>query len=111
MELSLMPDIITRALKIQEGNHTISSMKMNTGDWLIAFTGDKGNESVYAALRLDEVRLALQIHQQYFHNYKPQKYTHPNAHTAYLFSLAMLKKQQIKADWGLKVLKDIKKAV
>ena len=36
MELNLMPDIVTRALKIQEGNHNISSMKMNLGDRLIA---------------------------------------------------------------------------
>ena len=93
MELNLMPDIVTRALKIQEGNHTISSMKMNIGDWLIAFMGDKANESVYATLRLDEIRLALQIHQQYFHNYKPQKYTHPDAHTAFLFSMATVKKK------------------
>ena len=93
MELNLMPYIVTRALKIQEGNHTISIMKMNTRDQLIAFMGDKANESVYATLRLDEIRLALQIHQQYFHNYKPQKYTHPDAHTAFLFSMVTVKKK------------------
>ena len=71
MELNLMLDIITRALKIQEGNHNISSMKMNLGDRLIAFTADNANDSVYASLRVDEVWLALQIHQLYFHIYKP----------------------------------------
>ena len=50
MELNLMPNIVMRALKIQEGNHNISSMKMNPGDWLIAFTTDNANDSVYAAL-------------------------------------------------------------
>ena len=63
MELNLTPDIVTRALKIQEGNHNISSMKMNPGDRLIAFMVDNANKSVYAALRVDEARLALQIHQ------------------------------------------------
>ena len=76
MELNLTPNIVTRALNIQEGNHNISSMKMNRGDRLIAFTVDNANKSVYAALHLDEVRLTIQIHQQYFHIYKPQKYTH-----------------------------------
>ena len=110
MELNLTPHTVTRALKIQEGNYNISSMKMNIGDRLIAFMGDKANKSVYAALRVDEVRLALQIHQQYFHIYKPQKYKHPKTHTTYLFSMTILKKQQMKAGWGVKILKDIKKA-
>ena len=38
IELNLTPNIVTRALKIQEGNHNISSMKLNPGDRLIAFT-------------------------------------------------------------------------
>ena len=84
-------------------------MKLNPGDWLIALTEDNANDSVYAPLRVDEVWLALQIHQQYSHIYKPQKYTHPKTHTAFLFSMAILKKQQMKADWGVKILKDIKK--
>ena len=66
-----MPDIVTRALKIQEENHNISSMKLNPGDWLVAFTVDNANDSVYATLHVDGVWLALQIHQQYFHIYKP----------------------------------------
>ena len=71
MEPNLALDIVIRALKIQEGNHNISSMKLNLGDWLIAFTADNANDSVYAALRVDKVWLALQIHQQYFHIHKP----------------------------------------
>ena len=55
MELNLMLDIVTRALKIQEGNHNISSMKLNPRDWLAAFTVDNANDSVYAALHVDEI--------------------------------------------------------
>ena len=35
-------------------------MKFNSGNRLLAFTADTANDSVYAALRVDEVRLALQ---------------------------------------------------
>ena len=72
MELNLMPNIVTRSLKIQEGNHKISSMKLTTRDRLLAFTVNNANDSVYLTLRIDEVQLALQIFQQYFHIYKPQ---------------------------------------
>ena len=74
-------------------------MKLNPGDMMISFIANSANVSVYAALHLDEVCLALQIHQQYFLIYKPQKYTHPDAHTAFLFSMAVLKKQQMKSKW------------
>ena len=63
-------------------------MKLTSGDRILAFTADNANDSVYASLQKEEICLALQIHQQYFDIYKPQKYTHPDAHTAYLFSLA-----------------------
>ena len=62
MDLNLMLDIVTRALRIQEGNHNISSMKLNPRDRLIAFTADNADDSVYVALWIDEVQLALQIH-------------------------------------------------
>ena len=62
MELNLTSGIVTRVLKIQEGNHNISNMNMNRGDRLIAFTADNANDSVYASLWVDEVWLALQIH-------------------------------------------------
>ena len=55
MELNLTPNIVMRALKIQEGNHNISNMKLNPGDPLIAFIADNANDSVYAALWVDEV--------------------------------------------------------
>ena len=93
MELNLTPNIVMRALKIQEGNHNISSMKMNLGDQLIAFMVDNANKSVYATLRVDEGRLALQIQKQYFHIYKPHKYTHLNIHITFLFFMATVKKQ------------------
>ena len=40
----------------------------------------------------------------------PKKHTYPDAHTAFLFSMAIVKKKQMKADWGVKILKDIKRA-
>ena len=55
IELNLMPNIVTRALKIQEGNHNISNMKLVTGDQLLAFTVNNANDSVYLALRTHEV--------------------------------------------------------
>ena len=32
MELNLMPNIVVKALRLQEGNHIINSMKLNQGD-------------------------------------------------------------------------------
>ena len=84
---------------------------MTIGDRMLAFIVNNANERIYASLRDDEVQLALQIHHQYFHINKPQKYTQLDTHIAYLFSLAMLRKQHVKADWGLKILNDIKKVV
>ena len=65
---------------------------------MLAFIVDNANDSVYALLRNDDIWLALQMQEQYFHIYKPKKYTHLDAHTAFLFSLAMLRKQQVKAN-------------
>ena len=62
MELNLTLDIVTRALKIQEGNYNISNMKLTTRDWLLAFMVNNANDSVYSILCNDEVQLALQIH-------------------------------------------------
>ena len=102
IELNLTQDIVVKALQLQEGNHIISSMKLTSGDRMLAFTLDNANDSVHALLHNNDIQLALQIHQQYFHIYKPQKYTHADVHTAFLFSLAMLRKQHIKANWGTK---------
>ena len=110
MELNLTPDIVVKDLRLQEGNHMISTMKLNLGDQLLAFTIDNANDSVYPALCKDEVCMALKIHQQYFHIYMPQKYKNLEAHTAFLFSMVVLKKQQMKVDQGVKILKDMKKA-
>ena len=52
-----MPDIMVKALRLQEGNHIISNMKLSPGDWLLAFTTNNANDSVYVALRIDEVLL------------------------------------------------------
>ena len=40
MELNLMPNIVVKSLILQEVNHIISSMKLNPGDHLLAFTAN-----------------------------------------------------------------------
>ena len=55
MEINLAPHNVVKALRLQEGNHIINSMKLNPRDWLLAFIADNANDSVYAALRVDEV--------------------------------------------------------
>ena len=59
MEFNLTPDIVTRALKIQEEHHNISSMKLSPRDQLVAFTANNANDSLYASLRKDVIHLAL----------------------------------------------------
>ena len=55
IELNLTQDIVVKTLRLQEGNHVISSMKLTSGDRLLVFTTDNANDSVYAALWVDEV--------------------------------------------------------
>ena len=98
IELNLMQDIVVKALRLQEGNNVISSMKLTSIDMFLVFTTNNANDTVYTSLRNYEIWLVLQIHQQYFHIYKPQNYTHPDAHIAFLFSMAVLKKQHMKAE-------------
>ena len=79
---------------IQEGNHYFTGMKLTAEERRVAFTADKANESIYDNLKEEVVRLPLQIHQQYFHLYKPQKYMHPDAHVAYVLTLATRKNKR-----------------
>ena len=88
----------------------ISNMKLTNEGRLQAFETEKANKCTYVAMREKSARLALQIYQQYFHLYKPQKYTHPDLHVAYAFSMASKKNRTFKGDWGMKILKEIKKA-
>lgn len=53
-------------------------------------------------------QLALQVYQHYFHIYTPQKYTHPDLHVAYAFSMESKKKRPFKGDLGQKIIKDFK---
>ena len=59
IELNLTQDIVVKALRLQEGNHVISIMKLTSRDKLLTFTIDNANDSVYASLRKDEICLAL----------------------------------------------------
>ena len=63
IELNLTQDIVFKALRLQEGNPMISSMKLTLGGRLLAFMVDNANNSIHASLRDDEIVLALQIHQ------------------------------------------------
>ena len=59
IELNLTYDIIAKALRLQEGNHVISNMKLTSRDRLLAFITDNTNGSVYASLRDYEIWLVL----------------------------------------------------
>ena len=48
---------------------------------------DTSSEMVYANLIDQSVKLSLQLFQQHFHLMKPQKYTLPDQHTAYVFTM------------------------
>ena len=63
IDLNLAHNIVVKALKLQEGNHVISSMKLASSDRLLAFTANNANDSVYATLRGDDILLALKSHQ------------------------------------------------
>ena len=107
---NITSDTVVRALKLQEGNYDTSAMKLSQKERLTTFRMDKPGELTYLELKDERVKLALQIHQQYFHVYKPQKYTHPDAHLAYVFTNAIRQDRIIKGNWGNKILKDLKKA-
>ena len=51
----ITPDIVVKALRLQEGNQIICNMKLNPRDRLLSFIADNANDSVYVALRVDEV--------------------------------------------------------
>ena len=63
---------MVKTLRLEEGNHVINSMKLTSSDKLLVVTTvDNANDRVYASLRNDNIGLVLQIHQHYFHIYKP----------------------------------------
>ena len=55
IEVNLTQDIVVKSLRLQEGNHVISSMKLTLGDRMLAFTADNANDSVYALLNNTEI--------------------------------------------------------
>ena len=86
-----------------EGNNTISSMKLASEGKAMAFATDKANKCTYAAMKEKSAQLALQVYQQYFHLYKPLKYTHLDLHVAYAFSMARKKKTPFKVLFRLRL--------
>ena len=75
-------------------------MKLTIVDKNPTFKMNKVREGVYDALREQGIKLPLQIFQQYFHIYKPQKYTHPNACMAYAFTVDHKGNTPLKGYWG-----------
>ena len=67
-------------------------------------------KNTYDTLKEVHVKIPLQLMQQHFHLYKPQKYTHPKGHWAYLFTLAIKRNLQTQGDWGKRILKDVLRA-
>ena len=55
IELNLAQDIVVKALRLQEGNHVMSNMKLTLGDRMLAFTMDNVNDSVYTLLHNDDI--------------------------------------------------------
>ena len=51
VELNLTKDIITKALRLQEENYSINSMKLRREERLLAFKSDKSHEGVYGNLQ------------------------------------------------------------
>lgn len=109
VQVNITSDLIVRAFKLNEGGYDTSSLKLTLKDRAATFTSDK-YDSVYTELRIPEVKLALQIHQQYFHVLKPNRYTQPDIHMAFVFSAAYKKNKTIRGNWGDKILKDLKRA-
>ena len=68
------------------------------------------NECTYSTMREEAAKVATQVHQQYFHFYKPQKYTHPDIHMACAFLMESKQQNDFKGDWGSKILKELRKA-
>ena len=64
---------------------------------------DSVMEIVYNNLMDQNVKLPLQLYQQHFHLMKPQKYTQPDQHVAYVFTLARKRNVIILCKWGEKV--------
>ncbi len=102
---------VVQALRLQEGNKPFSWMKVGAADKKALFGTKKANECVYGDLKEPRIRLALQIHEQTFHMLKPQKYTHPDAHVAYIFSTSIKQNMPFKGDWGTKILEELKRTV
>ena len=77
-----------KAMLLQIKLFGLSSMLLHHQSWLrfvrrqtrLQDFGRQATHTSQASLHKDEIQLALQIHQYYFHIYKPQKYTHLETH-------------------------------
>ena len=49
--MNLSKDIVTKALRLKEGNNPLSSMKTLAADRCLTFKMDKAREGIYDALR------------------------------------------------------------
>ena len=85
-------------------------MKLTIGDRLLSFTIDNANKSIYISLKDDEIWLAFQIHQQYFHIHKPHKYTYLDAHIPCLLFFCYTKERTHQTGLGCEDIEGHKKS-
>ena len=102
-------DMVTQALKFFLGDHNVSTMKLSLEEKKQVFKmqDDSVTEMVDNNLLDQGVKLPLQPYQQHFCLMKPQKYTLPDQHVAYVFTIAKKRNAVILCNWGDKVLKDL----
>ena len=61
VEAQISRDIVTRALMIQEGNHSFNRMKLTSQERRTTFKSVRANESIYDNLKEEAIKLPLQI--------------------------------------------------
>ena len=108
-ELRIDGQMVSQALRFLQGDHKVSAMKLSIEEKRSVFKmqDDSVTEMVYNNLVDHQVKLPLQLYQQHFYLMKPQRFTQPDQHVAYVFTLARKKNIVILCDWGEKVLKDL----
>ena len=101
--------MVTRALRLIQGEHKVSGLKLSLEEKksIFGMRDDTSNEMVYANLIDQSITLPLQSFQHHFHLMKPQKYTLPDQHTAYVFTMVRKRNVANLCNWGEKVLKDL----
>ena len=103
-KLKINGQVVTQELRFIHGDHKVSALKLSIEEKKTVFKmqDDFVTKMVYNNLVDHQVRLPLQLYQQHFHLMKPQKYTQPDQHVAYVFTLARKKNMVILCTGGIK---------